>query len=46
MIVLALALYSFRLLGYSFINYPMESLFFEVTKNLLNCELYSFTLSF
>lgn len=31
-IVLALALYSFRLLGYSFINSPMESLFFEFLK--------------
>lgn len=31
-IVLALALYSFRLLGYSFINFPMESLFFEFLK--------------
>ena len=29
-IVLALALYCLRLLGYSFINSPMESLFFEV----------------
>ena len=31
MIVLALALYCLRLLGYSFINSPMESLFFEVS---------------
>jgi len=31
-IVLALALYCLRLLGYSFINSPMESLFFEVLK--------------
>ena len=30
-IVLALALYCLRLLGYSFINSPMESLFFEVS---------------
>ena len=31
MIVLALGLYCLRLLGYSFINSPMESLFFEVS---------------
>jgi len=31
-IVLALALYSLRLLGYSFIDSPLESLFFEVLK--------------
>merc|ERR1719447_2041015 len=31
-IVLALGLYCLRLLGYSFINSPMESLFFEVLK--------------
>ena len=31
-IVLALALYSLRLLGYSFIDKPLESLFFEVLK--------------
>eukprot|EP00091_Calanus_sinicus_P004138 TRINITY_DN14357_c0_g1_i1.p1 TRINITY_DN14357_c0_g1~~TRINITY_DN14357_c0_g1_i1.p1 ORF type:complete len:255 (-),score=50.69 TRINITY_DN14357_c0_g1_i1:185-949(-) len=31
-IVLALFLYSFRLLGYSFINFPLESLFFEIFK--------------
>jgi len=31
-IVLALALYSLRLLGYSFINVPMESLVFEIFK--------------
>ena len=34
MIVLALALYCLRLLGYSFINSPMESLFFEVGEKL------------
>ena len=31
MIVLALGLYCLRLLGFSFINSPMESLFFEVS---------------
>eukprot|EP00092_Neocalanus_flemingeri_P040495 GFUD01044100.1.p1 GENE.GFUD01044100.1~~GFUD01044100.1.p1 ORF type:complete len:708 (+),score=166.26 GFUD01044100.1:153-2276(+) len=31
-IVLALSLYSMRLLGYSFINLPMESLIFEIFK--------------
>ena len=35
-IVLALALYCLRLLGYSFINSPMESLFFEVVWKLNN----------
>lgn len=31
MIVLALALYTLRLLGYSFIQLPFHALFFEVT---------------